>query len=98
MCDLYDCQDIHSTTYRGSVSTTQVGVACQNWVSTSPHTHRYHDMVESGVGDHDYCRNPDGVGGVWCYTVDPETRWDWCNVPFCTQEGLDAMNAMFIGE
>lgn len=32
-----------------------------------------------------FCRNPDGdSGGPWCYTTDPNTRWEHCNVPNCT--------------
>ena len=36
-----------------------------------------------------HCRNPDGSdGGAWCYTVDPDTRWQYCNVDPCP-EGTD---------
>ena len=31
-----------------------------------------------------YCRNPDSdYDGVWCYTTDPATRWEKCDVPAC---------------
>ena len=31
-----------------------------------------------------YCRNPDGVpGGPWCYTIDKNKRWEYCDVPLC---------------
>merc|ERR1740120_285301 len=27
-----------------------------------------------------YCRTPDASGDtIWCYTTDPETRWDYCD-------------------
>lgn len=32
-----------------------------------------------------FCRNPDSDGGgPWCYTTDPEVRWEHCNPPSCT--------------
>ena len=32
-----------------------------------------------------YCRNPNGntERGLWCYTSDSSTRWQWCDLPFC---------------
>ena len=35
------------------------------------------------MGDHNYCRNPDGEPAVWCYTTDPQKRWEYCDVPKC---------------
>ncbi len=33
---------------------------------------------------HNYCRNPDNEPeGAWCYTADPNVRWEYCNVPDC---------------
>ena len=30
-------------------------------------------------------RNPDDdePQGPWCYTTDPDTRWEYCDVPLC---------------
>lgn len=33
--------------------------------------------------DNNYCRNPDNERMPWCYTTDPETRWEYCRVPRC---------------
>uniref|UniRef100_A0A8B9HSP3 Macrophage stimulating 1 n=1 Tax=Astyanax mexicanus TaxID=7994 RepID=A0A8B9HSP3_ASTMX len=34
-----------------------------------------------------YCRNPDGDRiGPWCYTTDPERRYESCNIPLCKDE------------
>ncbi|CAG0882370.1 unnamed protein product [Cyprideis torosa] len=31
-----------------------------------------------------FCRNPDkDSGGPWCYTTDPDKRWEYCNIPYC---------------
>ena len=40
--------------------------------------HRY-----SGLGDHNYCRDPDGTGYPWCYTTEQGVRWEGCSVPDC---------------
>lgn len=32
-----------------------------------------------------FCRNPDAdMGGPWCYTTDPNVRWEHCNVTACS--------------
>lgn len=33
--------------------------------------------------DSNYCRNPDNERQPWCYTTDPNTRWEYCQVPSC---------------
>lgn len=33
--------------------------------------------------EENYCRNPDNERSPWCYTTDPETRWEYCGVPVC---------------
>ena len=31
-----------------------------------------------------FCRNPDReAGGPWCYTTDPDVRWEYCPVQSC---------------
>ena len=45
------------------------------------------DDTDFDTGDHNFCRNPDGGVRVWCYTTDPEMRWEFCDVPFC--DGLN---------
>ncbi|XP_075910675.1 plasminogen isoform X2 [Petromyzon marinus] len=70
--------------YRGTVSVTVSGRTCQAWDSQSPHAHRRRPEVYSCKGlEANYCRNPDGEKLPWCYTADPERRWEYCNVPSC---------------
>lgn len=73
--------------YRGALATTVSGKTCQRWDQQEPHTHHrtferypYEDMVEN------YCRNPDEEGQGWCYTTDPDTRWEYCQIPQCSPE------------
>mmetsp|Transcript_27342 Transcript_27342/g.41586 ORF Transcript_27342/g.41586 Transcript_27342/m.41586 type:complete len:1401 (+) Transcript_27342:156-4358(+) len=81
------CQAVNQRDYRGTVSVTRTGLTCQNWSSQSPHAHNSDDFPDSGLGDHNYCRNPSGGDGAWCLTTDPEVAWDYCAVPMCT-DGL----------
>jgi len=67
--------------YRGCANTTISGRKCQKWTVQWPHRHnvttgRYRGK---GLGNHNYCRNPDNEpGGIWCYTNDRRKRWEYC--------------------
>ena len=74
----------------GSVSTTVSGKTCQAWSSDSPHVPNPGLLLDEIYPDGsraaalNYCRNPDSSGdGPWCYTTDPNTEWDYCDVPYC---------------
>ncbi len=30
-----------------------------------------------------YCRNPDNGATPWCYTTDPDVRFELCDIPMC---------------
>lgn len=47
------------------------------WASDSPHDHSLNNLPEN------YCRNPDNEPAPWCYTTDPNKRWDFCDIPYC---------------
>ena len=60
--------------YTGMMARTASGKRCQKWNSQSPHSH------SQPAWDHNYCRNPDSAeGGIWCYTEDPSTPWEYCS-------------------
>ncbi|EED94189.1 hypothetical protein THAPSDRAFT_261727, partial [Thalassiosira pseudonana CCMP1335] len=71
--------------YRGSISTTVNGDACQDWSSQSPQSHQYKpNLYPDADLQSNYCRNPGGEAAQnWCYTTNPEKRWEWCSVPVC---------------
>eukprot|EP00105_Crassostrea_gigas_P041126 XP_019925274.1 PREDICTED: plasminogen [Crassostrea gigas] len=65
--------------YTGTVSHTKTGIPCQRWDSKTPHAHDLNHLFK----DENYCRNPDGSAGPWCFTMDPDIRWELCDVPKC---------------
>ena len=77
--------------YRGTVSKTTNGLGCLPWnvrnksapTSLGSWTGYWtgnSDAAANGVGNHNYCRNPDGETGAWCYTTSSNTRWMLCDV------------------
>ncbi|XP_019616148.1 PREDICTED: plasminogen-like [Branchiostoma belcheri] len=76
------CRVGDGASYRGTVSVTATGAACQRWDSQTPHRHTMTPAKYPSL-EQNYCRNPDGESGVWCYTTDPSVRWGYCNVPPC---------------
>uniref|UniRef100_A0A7S3QCG1 Kringle domain-containing protein n=1 Tax=Chaetoceros debilis TaxID=122233 RepID=A0A7S3QCG1_9STRA len=79
-----NCGTLTQSDYRGDISTTEAGVECQQWDEQSPHEHTRTPAIfpSSGLVEN-YCRNPDGQLRAWCYTTDPNKRWDFCKVPTC---------------
>jgi hypothetical protein len=69
------------TGYIGCQQQTVSGLTCQNWEADWPHSHSFNSLSvpDAHLGDHNHCRNPDGdPSGIWCYTTDPSTRWEYC--------------------
>ncbi|XP_038844093.1 plasminogen-like [Salvelinus namaycush] len=78
------CSTGDGVAYRGTVAVTTSGKACQAWAAQTPQKHnRTPDNYPSNGLDLNYCRNPDNERMPWCYTTDPETRWEYCKVPSC---------------
>ncbi|KAI8495491.1 hypothetical protein Bbelb_269460 [Branchiostoma belcheri] len=99
------CMLENGASYRGTASVTETGKTCQRWDSQTPHDHDRTPWKYPASGlEQNYCRNPDGEDKVWCYTLDPGIRWEWCNIPFCgtiygNPSGLSAsMHAIFVTE
>lgn len=38
--------------------------------------------------DDNYCRNPDGRHRPWCFTTDPNTPWEYCDIKVCGKHVL----------
>jgi len=93
-CDVPFCKPAQCKTtkqgkeYRGTLSKTKSGLTCQAWTSQSPHKHSANSdnlFPDQNVGQaSNYCRAADSSpDGPWCYTTDPKTRWEYCDVPVC---------------
>ncbi|XP_035667019.1 plasminogen-like [Branchiostoma floridae] len=90
-----DCQVGDGTSYRGTVAVTRTGRTCQRWDSQTPHGHDRTPANYPQAGlEQNYCRNPDGEPGVWCFTTDPGMRWELCDIP-CVCESLTTDTGTF---
>nr|XP_014341332.1 PREDICTED: plasminogen [Latimeria chalumnae] len=81
-----ECINGRGENYRGKISKTSSGKTCQEWSSTVPHSHTsFYPTTHPNAGlDKNYCRNPDGdINGPWCYTTDPNLKWENCDIPKC---------------
>nr|XP_054595709.1 hepatocyte growth factor a isoform X2 [Nothobranchius furzeri] len=90
-CGIPQCSQVCVTCngegYRGKVDHTESGKECQRWDSQKPHRHdfqpkRYRDK---GLKDN-YCRNPDNRLRPWCFTMDPKSPWEYCNISVCDSD------------
>ena len=82
----------------GTVHVTKSGKQCQAWSSSTPHeppssftAGKFSDGSRESASN--FCRNPSDTytGGVWCYTMDPDTRWELCDVPLCGKPAADCI-------
>ncbi|KAK3742761.1 hypothetical protein QZH41_018974, partial [Actinostola sp. cb2023] len=72
--------------YRGNVSVTKSGYKCQSWSDQCPHRHfRSPDKYKELIGAGNACRNPghQAPSGPWCYTTNPNVRWEYCKITRC---------------
>jgi len=89
-CNCVGCRKtVDGQEYMGGISTTVGGLECQAWTATTPHV-PYHTVTDDKFPDgsraaaKNYCRNwGEGSRGPWCYTMDPNKRFEQCDVPLC---------------
>lgn len=75
-------------TYRGTWSTAESGAECVNWNSSvlalKPYSGRRPDAIKLGLGNHNYCRNPDQDVKPWCYVFKAgKYTPEFCSTPAC---------------
>ena len=83
------CWDgVTSTSYTGTVSTTESGYNCQLWTNTAYNKDSDFPHDASVDAAMNYCRDPGAAnkGRPWCYTTNPDVFYEFCEVPLC--EGI----------
>ena len=78
--------------YRGTANIATGGdgetYECLKWTSQTAIVNNWtvEDYPEGGLGDHNYCRNPDhNYRGLWCVTAE-EPYYKYCTaIPECTE-------------
>ncbi|KAF7246657.1 Hepatocyte growth factor [Varanus komodoensis] len=86
LCSEVECMTCNGEGYRGPMDHTETGKECQRWDLQRPHRHPFRPEKYPDKGfDDNYCRNPDGKPRPWCYTLDPNTRWEFCSIKTCAQ-------------
>ena len=79
---------VPSNRYKGNLSETANGLRCQSWSTKYPHNHKfdkdsYFSMDGSVLEASNYCRDPSNEGKIWCFTMDPNVVWEYCNSRSC---------------
>nr|XP_006824031.1 PREDICTED: plasminogen-like [Saccoglossus kowalevskii] len=74
-------EDLKGRDYRGMVNTSANGHDCLNWdeLDDKYWVNPVH-FPHAGLGDHNYCRNPDDDLAPWCYVDRISIGWDFCEV------------------
>ncbi|XP_059142655.1 uncharacterized protein LOC131930260 isoform X2 [Physella acuta] len=84
--DNTDCYTEDGSTYRGLAQTTVSGSLCLNWDDSMVVNSRTHPNM--GLGDHNFCRNPDREKRPWCWVSHEEQKFGFCKVDRCTHASV----------
>ncbi|NXJ13602.1 HABP2 protein, partial [Odontophorus gujanensis] len=98
-----DCYEEDSLTYRGRVNQTESGRTCLHWNSHMLLDFDINAFMEDaeiyGIGEHNFCRNPDDDQKPWCFIRNNgKVEWDFCDVSQCSgtvRESQQQNNEMF---
>lgn len=87
----YDCVKGRGRFYQGKVNMTSNGIPCQRWDSQIPHSHNSPPNIFPELKDSEnYCRNAGGEEKhPWCFTTNPEFRWQYCDIPRCLNSSVE---------
>lgn len=69
--------------YKGKNTCTDTGRICQRWDSDYPHRRNMSFVPPvAKYRSNNYCFGTKGRK-PWCYTTDPQVRWEFCHVAVC---------------
>ncbi|XP_051524472.1 tissue-type plasminogen activator-like [Myxocyprinus asiaticus] len=93
------CATGQGLSYRGTWNMSASGLECINWSAltltltlTNSHqgkifTAKRTDSSTLGLGNHNYCRNPDGDTKPWCFVNKrAQVTWEFCSLPTCVTD------------
>ncbi|XP_071128570.1 scavenger receptor cysteine-rich domain-containing protein DMBT1-like isoform X5 [Mytilus edulis] len=78
-----ECYTDNGESYRGTTAVTKDGTPCTRWTLSNyanPWTH-----PEKGLGDHKFCRNPDGDKEPWCWVKVGTNDFGFCDITQCDE-------------
>ncbi|XP_037660586.1 hyaluronan-binding protein 2 isoform X3 [Choloepus didactylus] len=87
-----DCYVGDGYSYRGKVSRTVNQHSCLYWNSHLLLQENYNMFMEDaeahGIGEHNFCRNPDGDKKPWCFIKvnKAKVKWEYCDVSPCSAQ------------
>lgn len=84
------CRSGNGSNYRGYMDRSSAGRRCLNW-----NRFKHHLRSTEGVGDHNYCRNPDKSLMPWCY-VRRARKYvrELCDIPKCSTPSMKPLQPM----
>ncbi|XP_034548497.1 phosphoinositide-3-kinase-interacting protein 1 [Notolabrus celidotus] len=88
-----DCMTSNGVNYRGEQQSSSSGLSCLNWTnSTRDYDVNSQSDSQTGVGDHNYCRNPDSSEKPWCYIAGPDgtIQRQFCAIELCKEQASAA--------
>ncbi|XP_069797910.1 hepatocyte growth factor activator-like isoform X2 [Narcine bancroftii] len=83
-----NCYRNNGVTYKGTEDETESKIECMPWkedfVRNRLNITSLEEAFQLGLGDHSYCRNPDGDTKPWCYIIlGDHISWEHCDIPKC---------------
>ncbi|GFO00935.1 neurotrypsin [Plakobranchus ocellatus] len=79
-----DCYTGDGASYRGETAVTQLGTTCLSWAAST----RVNEFTHpgAGLGDHNFCRNPDDDSKPWCWVDHDRWSFGYCRIPQCSSQ------------
>ncbi|CAG0889784.1 unnamed protein product [Darwinula stevensoni] len=83
--------------YIGKVNKTESGKECLRWDKMpygtpddflTNYTYSAHFINLDTWSHQSYCRNPSGKERPWCFVMDKDVQWEYCDIPMCTDTVL----------